>query len=226
MQKAGVRNLVFSSSATVYGKPKFLPLTEDHPLSVTNPYGRTKLIIEDILRDQFQASADWSIAVLRYFNPIGAHESGLIGEDPLGIPGNLVPFIAQVAVGREKYVNVWGNDYPTADGTGVRDYVHVVDLATGHLSALKQLSNPKFLVVNVGTGKGYSVLEVIKAFETASGRDVPYAFKARRDGDVATYFADVAKAEALLGWKAQRDLQTMCADHWRWQRKNPFGYNH
>jgi UDP-glucose 4-epimerase len=225
MKQAGVKKLVFSSSATVYGEPQFLPLTEDHPLSVVNPYGRTKLMIEDILRDQFQASADWSIAVLRYFNPVGAHESGWIGEDPQGIPGNLVPFVARVAVGRENHVNVFGNDYPTADGTGVRDYVHVVDLAKGHLSALNQLSRPLFLVVNLGTGQGHSVLEVIEAFEQASGRKVPYVFKPRRTGDVATCYADVTKAEAVLCWKAERDLQTMCADHWRWQRDNPQGYN-
>jgi UDP-glucose 4-epimerase len=225
MKQAGVKKLVFSSSATVYGEPQFLPLTEDHPLSVINPYGRTKLMIEDILHDQFQAAADWSIAVLRYFNPVGAHESGWIGEDPQGIPGNLVPFVARVAVGRENHVNVFGNDYPTADGTGVRDYVHVLDLAKGHLSALNQLSRPQFLVVNLGTGEGHSVLEVIKAFEQASGRKVPYVFKPRRAGDVATCYADVTKAEAVLCWKAERDLQTMCADHWRWQRDNPQGYN-
>lgn len=223
MAKAGVTRLVFSSSATVYGEPQFLPLTEDHPLSARNPYGRTKLMIEEILRDQFRASS-WSIAVLRYFNPVGAHESGLIGEDPLGTPTNLVPFVAQVAVGREKYVNVWGNDYPTADGTGVRDYVHVVDLAIGHLSALQQLSSRRLLVINLGTGKGYSVLDVINAFKTASCRDVPYTFKARRDGDVAACFADAGKAKLVLGWSAKRDLEAMCADHWRWQRDNPFGY--
>jgi UDP-glucose 4-epimerase len=181
-------------------------------------------MIEEILRDQFQATSDWSVAILRYFNPVGAHDSGLIGEDPQGIPGNLVPYVARVAVGREKHVNVFGSDYPTADGTGVRDYVHVVDLALGHLSALNQLSHPQCLIANLGTGKGHSVLEVIKTFETASGRSVPYVFEARRAGDVATCFADVAKAEAVLGWRAKRDLQTMCADHWRWQRDNPDGY--
>jgi UDP-glucose 4-epimerase len=225
MKKAGVKRLVFSSSATVYGNPQFLPLTEDHPLSVVNPYGRTKLMVEDILRDEFEASADWTIAVLRYFNPVGAHESGCIGEDPQGTPGNLVPFVARVAIGREKHVNVFGNDYATADGTGVRDYVHVVDLAKGHLSALNKLSGPQFLVVNLGTGRGHSVLEVIKAFEQASGRDVPYMFKSRRAGDVATCYADVTRAEAMLGWKPERDLETMCADHWRWQRNNPQGYS-
>lgn len=224
MQRAGVRRLVFSSSATVYGEPQFLPLTEEHPLSAKNPYGRTKLMIEEILSDQFQAS-DWSIVVLRYFNPVGAHESGLIGEDPLGIPGNLFPFVAQVAVGRENFLNVWGNDYPTADGTGVRDYVHVVDLAAGHLSALLQLSSRKFLVVNLGAGMGYSVLDVVHAFENASGRRVPIAFKARREGDVAVCYADVKKAELVLNWRAEHDLQTMCTDHWRWQKDNPFGYS-
>jgi UDP-glucose 4-epimerase len=225
MQKTGVKRLVFSSSATVYGEPQFLPLTEDHPLLVINPYGRTKLMIEDILRDRFHASADWSIAVLRYFNPVGAHESGWIGEDPLGIPGNLLPFVARVAVGRERHVNVFGHDYGTADRTGVRDYVHVVDLAKGHLSALNQVSRPQFLVVNLGTGRGHSVLEVIKAFERASGRKVPYVFKPRRAGDVATCYADVSKAQAVLGWKAERELEAMCADHWRWQRDNPQGYD-
>src|ERR1700676_4824981 len=191
MVSKGVKRLVFSSSATVYGEPQFLPLTEDHPLSATNPYGRTKLMIEDILRDHFRANPDWGIAVLRYFNPVGAHDSGLIGEDPRGVPANLVPFVAQVAVGREKHVNVWGNDYPTPDGTGVRDYVHIVDLALGHLSALTHIADPKFTMVNVGTGRGYSVLEVIKAFEIASGRSVPYVFKARRHGDVASCYASV-----------------------------------
>jgi UDP-glucose 4-epimerase len=225
MERAGVRNVVFSSSATVYGEPQFLPLTEDHPLSVTNPYGRTKLIIEDILRDQFRASSDWNIAILRYFNPVGAHESGLIGEDPLGVPANLVPFVARVAIGREKYLNVWGNDYSTPDGTGIRDYIHVVDLAAGHLSALTLLKNLNFFVVNLGTGKGHSVLEVVKAFENASGREVPYVVKARRDGDTASCYASVRKAEAVLGWKAKRNLRVMCADHWRWQMANPNGYS-
>lgn len=225
MERAGVRKLVFSSSATVYGEPQFLPLTEEHPLSAINPYGRTKLMVEDILRDQARASADWSIAILRYFNPVGAHESGRIGEDPATVPANLVPFIARVAVEREKQINVWGGDYPTPDGTCIRDYVHVVDLAIAHLSALDHISSRKNLVVNLGTGRGYSVLEVISAFEAASGRNVPYSIKARRDGDVAICYAGVEKAELLLGWKAKRDLQMMCADHWRWQMQNPFGYN-
>ena len=225
MELAGVRKLVFSSSATVYGEPQFLPLTEEHPLSAVNPYGRTKLMVEDILRDQARASADWSIAILRYFNPVGAHESGRIGEDPATVPANLVPFVARVAVEREKQVNVWGGDYPTADGTCIRDYVHVVDLAIAHLSALDHISSRNNLVVNLGTGKGYSVLDVISAFEAASGRSVPYSIKARRAGDVAVCYAGVQKAEQLLGWKAKRDLQMMCADHWRWQMQNPFGYN-
>jgi UDP-glucose 4-epimerase len=225
MEKAGVRKLVFSSSATVYGEPRFLPLTEEHPLSAINPYGRTKLMIEDILRDQARASVDWSVAILRYFNPVGAHESGKIGEDPAAVPANLVPFIARVAVEREKQINVWGGDYPTPDGTCIRDYVHVVDLAIAHLSALDHLSSQKTLLVNLGTGRGYSVLEVISAFEAASGRKLPYSIKARRDGDAAICYAAVEKAERVLGWKAKRDLQVMCADHWRWQMQNPFGYN-
>ena len=182
-------------------------------------------MIEDMLRDQARASADWSIAILRYFNPVGAHESGRIGEDPAAVPANLVPLIARVAVEREKQINVWGGDYPTADGTCIRDYVHVVDLAIAHLSAFDHISSQKNLVVNLGTGRGYSVLEVISAFATASGRNLPYSIKARRDGDAAICYAGVEKAERLLGWKARRDLQVMCADHWRWQMQNPFGYN-
>jgi UDP-glucose 4-epimerase len=225
MDKAGVRKLVFSSSATVYGEPQFLPLTEEHPLSPINPYGRSKLMVEDILRDQIRASADWSIAILRYFNPVGAHESGRIGEDPPALPTNLVPVIARVAVGRETQINVFGADYPTEDGTCVRDYVHVVDLAIAHLSALDYISSQKNLIVNLGTGRGYSVLEVISAFEAASGRKVPYRIQGRRAGDVAVCYAGVDEAERLLGWKAERDLQMMCADHWRWQMQNPSGYN-
>jgi UDP-glucose 4-epimerase len=224
MQDAGVKKIVFSSSATVYGVPKFLPFSEDHPLSATNPYGRTKLMVEEMLKDQFRADPEWRIAVLRYFNPVGAHEAGLIGEDPIGVPGNLVPFIAQVAVGLRERVNVWGNDYPTHDGTGVRDYVHVMDLAAGHLAALNRLNDPQYFAVNLGTGRGNSVLEVISAFESASGRKIPYAFCARRDGDIPIYYADPSQAESLLGWKARRSLQEMCADHWRWQKSNPNGY--
>ena len=225
MLATGVRSLVFSSSATVYGDPQRLPLTEDHPLSATNPYGRTKLMIEDMLRDLFMSAPDWRIAILRYFNPVGAHESGLIGEDPRGIPNNLMPFVAQVAVGRREKLNVWGNDYPTPDGTGVRDYIHVVDLAVGHLRALERLLEPGCMAVNLGTGRGYSVLEVIKAFEEASGRTIPVNMAARRAGDIASCYADPGFAEKSLGWRATRDIQTMCQDHWRWQVNNPEGYS-
>lgn len=224
MQNCDVATLVFSSSATVYGEPQRLPLTEDHPLSATNPYGRSKLIIEDMLRDVYRAKTDLRIAILRYFNPVGAHESGLIGENPLGIPNNLMPFVAQVAVGRREYLNVWGNDYATHDGTGVRDYIHVVDLALGHLKALERLDLPQCTEVNLGTGNGYSVLEVVKAFENASGKSVPYRVSQRRPGDVAACYADPSHAEHYLGWKAERDLAVMCRDHWNWQKQNPLGY--
>ncbi len=224
MGNCGVRTLVFSSSATVYGEPQQLPLTEDHPLSATNPYGRSKLFIEDMLRDLYRSDPGWRIAILRYFNPVGAHESGLIGEDPQGTPNNLMPFVAQVAVGRREYLNVWGDDYPTADGTGVRDYIHVVDLALGHLQALQRLSVPQCTEINLGTGLGYSVLEVVKAFERASGQAVPYRISPRRAGDVAACYADPARAAHALGWKAQRDLALMCRDHWNWQKHNPDGY--
>lgn len=224
MQNCGVDTLVFSSSATVYGEPQRLPLTECHPLSATNPYGRSKLVIEDILRDLWRANSNWRIAILRYFNPVGAHESGLIGEDPQGIPNNLMPYVAQVAVGRREYLNVWGGDYPTHDGTGVRDYIHVVDLALGHLKALERLNSPQCIVANLGTGVGYSVLDVVKAFENASGQFVPYRLSPRRPGDVAACYADPVLAEQLLGWKAERDLGAMCKDHWRWQKQNPQGY--
>jgi len=224
MQGCGVRTLVFSSSATVYGEPQRLPLTEDHPLSATNPYGRSKLFIEDMLRDVYRADPSWRIAILRYFNPVGAHESGLIGENPQGIPNNLMPFVAQVAVGRREFLNVWGNDYPTTDGTGVRDYIHVVDLALGHLKALQRLDTPQCAEINLGTGNGYSVLEVVKAFEQASGRPIPYRISPRRAGDVAACYANPALAERNLGWKAQRDLDVMCRDHWNWQKQNPNGY--
>lgn len=224
MQNCGVRTLVFSSSATVYGEPRRLPLTEDHPLSATNPYGRSKLFIEDMLRDLYRADPRWRIAILRYFNPVGAHESGLIGENPQGIPNNLMPFVAQVAVGRREYLNVWGNDYPTTDGTGVRDYIHVVDLALGHLKALQRLDAPQCREINLGTGNGYSVLEVVKAFEQASGQAVPYRISPRRAGDVAACYADPARAERELDWRAQRGLEVMCRDHWNWQRQNPNGY--
>lgn len=224
MQNCGVDTLVFSSSATVYGEPQQLPLTEDHPLSATNPYGRTKLFIEEMLRDFHAANPSWRIGILRYFNPVGAHDSGLIGEDPQGTPNNLMPFVAQVAVGQREQLQVWGSDYPTHDGTGVRDYIHVIDLALGHLKALERLNEPQCFAVNLGTGIGYSVLDVIKAFENASGRNVPYQLSKRRPGDVATCYANPGLAERLLEWKAQRGLAVMCRDHWRWQQQNPEGY--
>ncbi|PJK15270.1 UDP-glucose 4-epimerase GalE [Lysobacteraceae bacterium NML07-0707] len=224
MQNCAVKNLVFSSSATVYGEPQKLPLDEHHPLSATNPYGRSKLFIEEMLRDFWSANTDWKITILRYFNPVGAHESGLIGEDPLGIPNNLMPYVAQVAVGHREFLNVWGGDYPTADGTGVRDYIHVVDLAKGHLKALETINSPQCLAVNLGTGKGYSVLEVVKAFEAASNKKIPYTIASRRTGDVAECYANPSFAEQVLGWKAERDLKTMCEDHWRWQSSNPNGF--
>lgn len=224
MQNTGVYKFIFSSSATVYGTPQFLPYTEDHPLNAVNPYGRTKLIVEDMLRDQHASDPNWSIGILRYFNPVGAHESGLIGEDPKGVPNNLVPFVAQVAVGRRERLNIWGADYDTPDGTGVRDYIHVTDLAAGHLTALRSLDRPKCFAVNLGTGAGSSVLEVVRAFEKASGRPIPYEVKARRPGDIDCYFAATASAHQLMGWQATRTLETMCADHWRWQSHNPGGY--
>lgn len=228
MGDCGVKTLVFSSSATVYGDPQRLPLTEDHPLSATNPYGRSKLMIEDILRDLHRSDASWKLGILRYFNPVGAHASGLIGEDPQGIPNNLMPFVAQVAVGRRDSLNVWGNDYPTPDGTGVRDYIHVVDLALGHLKALKALEQPQdrgdCLTVNLGTGTGYSVLDIVKAFEQASGRSIPYKIAPRRPGDIASCYADPQRAVEFLGWRAERGLSAMCADAWRWQNGNPNGF--
>lgn len=226
MAAANVRSLVFSSSATVYGEPQRLPLTEDHPLSATNPYGRTKLMVEEILGDLYRSDSSWRIAILRYFNPVGAHESGLIGEDPKGIPNNLMPFVAQVAVGRLEHLNVLGNDYPTPDGTGVRDYIHVVDLAEGHLCALRKLTESQLLVANLGTGRGYSVLDVVAAFERASGRRIKTVFKPRREGDVAACYADPAHAFAVLDWRARREMDEMCRDHWRWQENNPIGYGH
>ncbi len=227
MREYGVRTLVFSSSATVYGDPVRLPLTEDHPLSATNPYGRTKLVIEDMLRDLFAGDGSWKIGILRYFNPVGAHASGLIGEDPRGVPNNLLPFVAQVAVGRLERLNIFGSDYATADGTGVRDYIHVVDLARGHLKALEALDGggPQCVTVNLGTGLGHSVLEVVAAFEKASGRSVPYVFAPRRPGDVAACYADPTRAWELFGWRAERGLSDMCADAWRWQSRNPNGYS-
>lgn len=225
MRSTDVRSLVFSSSATVYGDPQRLPLTEDHPLSATNPYGRSKLMIEEMLRDAHVADAGWRFALLRYFNPVGAHASGLIGEDPRGIPNNLMPFVAQVAVGKRDCLNVWGDDYPTPDGTGVRDFIHVVDLALGHLKALDFLAAaPGCTAINLGTGQGYSVLDMVRAFEAASGRPVPYRIAARRPGDIASCYADPRLAARLLGWKAERGLEPMCADAWRWQSGNPDGY--
>jgi UDP-glucose 4-epimerase len=231
MNTCGVKTLVFSSSATVYGDPQRLPLTEDHPLSATNPYGRTKLVIEDMLRDAYASDDSWRIGILRYFNPVGAHESGLIGEDPQGVPNNLLPFVAQVAVGRREFLNVWGNDYATPDGTGVRDYIHVVDLALGHLRTLEALGRPlsgsakgQCLAINLGTGVGYSVLDMVKAFEQASGKPIPYQVQPRRPGDIAACYAEPTLAKELLGWHATRDLQTMCVDTWRWQSSNPRGY--
>ncbi|WP_053360616.1 UDP-glucose 4-epimerase GalE [Bacillus sp. FJAT-27251] len=225
MMKHGVKNLVFSSSATVYGMPDQVPISEDFPLGATNPYGRTKLMIEEILRDLYTADNSWSIALLRYFNPVGAHESGRIGEDPNGIPNNLMPFITQVAVGRLQELQVFGNDYPTTDGTGVRDYIHVVDLALGHLKALEKVTSSKGVeAYNLGTGTGYSVLEMVSAFERASGRKVPYRIVDRRPGDVGICYADPANAKNKLGWEAKRGIEEMCRDSWRWQENNPNGY--
>lgn len=225
MAAAGVRDIVFSSSATVYGDPARVPVREDFPLSAENPYGRTKLMIEDILRDLHRADPAWSIAILRYFNPVGADPSGRLGEDPSGVPNNLVPYIAQVAVGRLPKLLVYGGDYPTPDGTGIRDYIHVMDLAEGHLRALEKLAGkPGAVSYNLGTGRGYSVLEVVRAFEQASGRAIPVEIVDRRPGDAAVSYADPALAARELGWQAARDLEAMVADHWRWQSMNPDGY--
>lgn len=221
----GAPTLVFSSSATVYGDPATVPITENFPRSHTNTYGHTKLVIEDMLEAVQRSAAHWRIGVLRYFNPVGAHPSGLIGEDPNGTPNNLMPYVAQVAVGQRPYLNVYGDDYPTRDGTGVRDYIHVQDLAAGHVAALKRLlDSDRSFTVNLGTGTGSSVLEVVKAFEKASGRDVPYQIVPRRAGDVAECYANPALAEKLLGWRATHTLQDMCVDAWRWQSANPIGY--
>jgi UDP-glucose 4-epimerase len=227
MQKFGVKKIVFSSSATVYGDPARIPITEDMPLSATNPYGRSKLMIEDILRDLYVSDATWDIAILRYFNPVGAHSSGQIGEAPNGIPNNLMPYIAQVAVGKLPALKVYGNDYATPDGTGVRDYIHVVDLALGHLKAIQKLNtHPGLATYNLGTGRGYSVLEVVAAFEKACGKAIPYQVVPRRPGDVATSYADATRAREELGWEAHKDIAEMCADAWRWQSKYPNGYEH
>jgi UDP-glucose 4-epimerase len=229
MGSCGVKALVFSSSATVYGDPQRLPLTEDHPLSATNPYGQSKLMVERILHDLQRSDTSWRIGILRYFNPVGAHKSGLIGEDPQGTPNNLMPFVAQVAVGRRPHLNVFGDDYPTKDGTGVRDYIHVVDLAIGHLKALETLERAthqtECLTVNLGTGTGYSVMEIVRAFEQASNKQVAYKIAPRRPGDIAACYADPSKAATLLGWQANRSLADMCADTWKWQSLNPQGYN-
>lgn len=226
MRNHGVKNIVFSSSATVYGDPAFVPITEDCPKGqITNPYGQTKSMLEQILTDFHVADPEWNVVLLRYFNPIGAHESGLIGEDPKGIPNNLVPYIAQVAVGKLQCLGVFGNDYPTHDGTGVRDYIHVVDLAVGHVKALKKIEEKAGVCIyNLGTGKGYSVLDVVKAYEKACGREIKYEIKPRRPGDIATCYADASKAREELGWEAERGIEEMCADSWRWQSANPDGY--
>jgi UDP-glucose 4-epimerase len=225
MREQGVKTLIFSSSATVYGDPQRVPIQENFPLSATNPYGRSKLMIEEILGDLAQAETDWNIACLRYFNPTGAHRSGLIGEDPNGIPNNLMPYVAQVASGRREKLSVFGNDYPTPDGTGVRDYIHVVDLARGHVAALDAFrQRTGLLTVNLGTGSGTSVLQMVAAFEQASGHPVTYEICPRRVGDIATCYADPTLAGQLYGWRAEHDIETMCADAWRWQTLNPQGY--
>ncbi len=225
MSDHNVSNLVFSSSATVYGDPHTVPITEDFPVSATNPYGRTKLFIEKILRDLHVSDENWNIALLRYFNPVGAHPSGRIGEDPNDIPNNLMPYITQVAVGKLEQLSVFGDDYPTHDGTGVRDYIHVVDLAMGHLKALQKLEeNPGVVTYNLGTGQGYSVLDVVNAFEKASGQDIPYKITDRRPGDIASCYADPSKAEKELGWSTQYELVDMCKHAWNWQSQNPNGY--
>ncbi len=223
----GVKNIIFSSSATVYGDPLTIPVDETCPKqNATNPYGQTKSMLEQILMDAVVSDPEWSVILLRYFNPIGAHKSGLIGEDPQGIPNNLVPYIAQVAVGRREYLSVFGNDYDTPDGTGVRDYIHVVDLARGHVMALKKFAEePKVRIYNLGTGRGYSVLEVLHAYEKACGKTLPYQIKERRAGDIATNYADASLAKKELGWEATMDLDEMCRDSWNWQSKNPNGYN-
>lgn len=227
MRKHGVKNIIFSSSATVYGDPAFIPITEKCPKGTpTNPYGWTKHMIEQILTDFHTADAEWNVILLRYFNPIGAHKSGLIGEDPKGIPNNLLPYVAQVAIGKLECLGVFGDDYDTPDGTGVRDYIHVVDLAQGHVKAIDKIKeNPGVKIYNLGTGKGYSVLDVVKAFEKACGHKIPYAIKPRRPGDIATCYSDASLAKEELGWEAQYGIDEMCADSWRWQSMNPNGYN-
>ena len=225
MKATGVKTLVYSSSAAVYGTPEFLPYTENHPLSPTSPYGRTKLFIEDMLRDLYASDNSWKIAMPRYFNPVGAHESGLLGEGPKGIPTNLMPMLAEVASGKRERLTIFGNDYPTPDGTCIRDYVHVTDIALGHLKALKKLNEPACFAVNLGTGRGHSVLEVVAAFEQASGQQIPYEFTERRPGDVAEYYADASFAHRFLGWDAKKSLEDICRDCWNWWQNNPQGYN-
>ena len=225
MQRYGCKSIVFSSSATVYGDPHTTPIKENFPLSATNPYGRSKLFIEEILRDLYVSDNEWKVVLLRYFNPVGAHHSGSIGEDPTGIPNNLMHFIAQTAVGKRDKLSVFGDDYDTHDGTGVRDYIHVVDLAQGHLNAIEKLQNfDEVMTINLGTGKGYSVLDVVKAFEQASGKQIPYTIEPRRAGDIAKCFADPSYAKEILDWEAEKDLIQMCEDSWRWQSQNPRGY--
>jgi UDP-glucose 4-epimerase len=225
MKDSNVRNIVFSSSATVYGLSSDPPFKEDYPLSAINPYGHTKLMMEEIMRDLSHAEPEWNIAILRYFNPVGAHPSGRIGEDPNGIPNNLMPYVAQVAVGRLPYVRVWGNDYPTPDGTGIRDYIHVMDLAIGHIKALEKLATkPGLVTYNLGAGRGYSVMEVIKAFETACNKPIPYKVMERRPGDAAISYSDPTKANRELSWHAEKDINDMCRDAWNWQFKNPQGF--
>lgn len=225
MKKFGVKKIVFSSSATVYGNPKTIPIKENFPLSATNPYGRTKLMLEEILGDLHGSDPEWNVILLRYFNPIGAHKSGLIGENPNGIPNNLVPYITQTAIGKQKVLGVYGDDYDTPDGSGVRDFIHVLDLAAGHVKAIRKLEeDPKVRIYNLGTGVGYSVFEMIKAFSKVCGKDIPYTVKPRRPGDIATCYADASLAEEELGWKACRDINEMCEDSWRWQKNNPNGY--
>lgn len=225
MKKYDVKKFVFSSSATVYGDPHTCPILEDFPLSVTNPYGRTKLMVEDMLRDICYADKTIDVAILRYFNPIGAHKSGRIGEEPSGIPNNIMPYITKVAIGQLPHLNVFGDDYPTPDGTGVRDYIHVLDLASGHVKALEKLNeNPGLVTYNLGTGKGYSVLELVNALKKASGREIPYKITSRREGDIASCYADPSKAEKELGWNTKYKIDEMCEDSWRWQSNNPNGY--
>lgn len=225
MAEHGCKSIVFSSSATVYGDPQTTPIREDFPLSATNPYGRSKLFVEEILRDLYISDPEWKIVLLRYFNPVGAHTSGRIGEDPNGIPNNLMPFISQTAVGKREKLSVFGDDYDTHDGTGVRDYIHVVDLAAGHVKALEKLPQTDgVLTVNLGTGQGYSVLDMVKAFEKVSGRKIPYVIAPRRSGDIAKCYADPTYAKEVLGWEAKKGIEEMCRDSWRWQSQNPDGY--